>query len=140
MPDVDFMVICDHVRMDGGVLHILAAGIDRIHAPSVPTQAAIGIALRLSLTRAECGRSHRIELIFQSEDGDQLLQFSAAFSSDYPEDVPAGWPANAGVPLNIAIPIPAYGRYSFELLINDESKKSIPLMVAPPQSIQAVGQ
>jgi len=129
MPEIDFMVLSDYVRAEGGVLHIIAGGVDRIQVPSVPTAHNIGVAIRLSMTRNECDRRHRLELIFQNQDGQRLMDFRAEFGATYPKDVPPGWPAFGVVPLNLGLPIPDLGIYSFEVLIDDQHKKSVSVMV-----------
>jgi Family of unknown function (DUF6941) len=139
MPEIDFMVVSDYVRAEGGVLHMIAGGVDRIQAANVPTAHNVGVAIRLSMTRAECDRVHRIELIFQTQDGAQLLKLRAEFQTAYPEHLPPGWPAFGIVPLNIGLPIPDYGIYSLEVLIDDQHKKSVGLLVEgprPPQALQ----
>jgi hypothetical protein len=132
MPEVDFMILCDYVRADNGILHIIAGGIDHVTAATVPSAQNVGIALRLTLTRAECDRTHDLELIFQNQDGHRFVQIRATFASAYSEDLPPGWPAYGIVPLNIALPLPSYGIYSLELLIDGQSKKSIGVLVVPP--------
>lgn len=139
MPDVDFMVLCDYVRADGGLLHMIAAGIDRIHAPSVPSGQNVGIALRVSLTRAECDHPHQLQLVFQDEDGNRLSDFRAEFRTAYPTDSTPGWPATSGLALNMGLPLPRYGVYSLELLIDGQSKKSIPLLVERPVALPPGG-
>jgi hypothetical protein len=44
---------------------------------------------------------------------------------------PAGWKAYALLPLNIGVPLPHYGVYSLELLVDGQMKKSVPLRVTP---------
>lgn len=131
MPEVDFMILCDHVRADRGVFHMIAAGIDRIHTDTVPAARNVGIAIRLSLTRVECQHSHQIELIFQDQDGERILSFTGVFEAKYPDDLPPGWPAHGAIPLNLALPLPRHGIYSLELVIDNQSKKSIGVLVAP---------
>jgi hypothetical protein len=129
MPEVDFMILCDYVRSDGGVLHMIAGGVDQISAGDVPAAHNVGIGLRMSLTRAECDRPHDIELRWQDREGEPLLQIRAAFNAEYPIGLPTGWLAFGVLPLNVALPLPAYGVYSLELLIDGVSKKSIPVLV-----------
>jgi hypothetical protein len=132
VPEVDFMVLCEHVRADGGVLHMLGAGLDKIGIPVVPSGCNMGIALRLKLTRNECDRPHQAEIIFQNEDGAASARLAATVQIGYPDDVPKGWPAYAVLPINMGVPIPAHGIYSVELLVDGESKKSISFIVEKP--------
>lgn len=87
VPSVDYMLVADRVHSDPetGKQHILGAGCDRITAGEVPTAQGVGVALRLTHTRAECGREHRIELIFQNEDGGRVVEVHGAYTPQRPE-------------------------------------------------------
>jgi len=104
LPEVDFMIVCDYVRADQGVLHMIAAGVDRVFASEVPTGRNVGIGIRLLLTRNECGRPHQLELIFQDEDGVRLTEFTGQFVAEYPPNLPGGQQASVVMPLNIGLP------------------------------------
>ncbi|HEX5496109.1 MAG TPA: hypothetical protein VFX70_16190 [Mycobacteriales bacterium] len=132
MPEVDFMVVCDYVRADAGGMHMIAAGVDRIQPSSVPYVQNLGVATRLALTRAECDVPHHIRLIFQDQDGKRILDVTATIAPKYPDDLPVGWRVKAGVALNVGVPLPDYGLYAFELLVDGQSRKSIEMVVAPP--------
>src|SRR4051794_19269082 len=112
MPEVDFMILCDHVRPEGPILHIIAAGIDRIEAASFPTVHNMGIAIRLLLTRAECDEEPSLELRFSDQDGRRLVGFNGKFQAKYPDNVPPGWHAYGVMPINMGLPLPAPGIYS----------------------------
>lgn len=131
MPDLDFMVVCDHVRAEGGLLHMLAAGLDKIIAAQVPTAHSFGVGVRLTLTRAECDTEHELHLIFQGADGERIMEMVARLKAEYPRDVPIGWPAKAVAALNVAIVLPRFGEYSLELLVNGSHMKAIPITVVP---------
>jgi hypothetical protein len=55
MPEVDYAFLCDHVRAEGGVAHVIAAGIDTIYQEQVPSVANFGLLARITYTRAEWG-------------------------------------------------------------------------------------
>jgi hypothetical protein len=133
------MVICDYVRADRGVLHMIAAGIDRIQAPAVPSGQNVGIGLRLFLTRSECAVPHDLQLVFQDEDGARLLELNATFTAEYPDNLAPGELAGAVFPANLGLPLPRYGRYSLELLVDGLHKKSVPLAVTPPPAAASQG-
>lgn len=138
MPAVDYAIICDHVRVEGALAHMIAGGIDTIFAPAVPTAQSVGVCVRLTFTRAECGRPHRLELIFQNADGGRLAHITATAVPGYPEGLPPGWPVGLVVGLNLGLPLPEYGVYSLELLVDDQSLKSMPMRVVP--MVSAAGQ
>jgi hypothetical protein len=77
VPQVDFMTVCDYVRVEGGLFHIIAAGVDRIRVPALPTVQNVGVAVRLALTRAECEHQHELRLIFQDSDGRRIIEHHA---------------------------------------------------------------
>lgn len=123
MPELDYAILADHVRAEGGLGYVIAGGIDRVILASVPSGLQAGLLMRFSLTAAERNRPHRVELIFQDEDGVRLVQLNTV--------VEPGDAAKAVVALNFGLPIPRYGWYSLEVVINDSSKKSIALEAVP---------
>ncbi len=129
MPELDAAVLCDYVRSEGGIAHIIAAGIDRVTTAQVPTGQNVGLYILVKFTRMECDRPHRVEVIFQTEDGARLVQVEAAITPEWMDDTPAGWKQGAVLALNLGLPLPQFGIYSLEILINDRSEKTIPLRV-----------
>jgi uncharacterized protein DUF6941 len=106
----------------------------------VPTGQNVGLLLRVAFTRNECGRPHRLEVIFQDIDGQRLTHVTAVFTPEWNDDLPVGWPLGAQVGLNFGIPLPAYGVYSFEVLIDDANHKTLNLRVIPPPDVEGEGQ
>jgi hypothetical protein len=133
MPQLDFMIVADYVRAEGGVLHMIAAGIDTIYTPAVPAIRQVGIGIRLTMTPAEARHQHLIEVIFQNEDGVRVAQINGGFApqGDVP-NLPAGVRPSIAIPFNMNLPLPAYGRYSLELLVDANSMKSVEMTVSPP--------
>jgi hypothetical protein len=132
MPVLDYGFLCDYVRAEGGIAHVISAGIDTVVAPEVPTGHNVGLLMRVSFTRNECGRPHRIEVIFQDEDGERLAQLTAAVEPEWQEDLPPNWRVGVVSGLNIGVPLPRFGLYAFEILINDNHMKTVPLRVREP--------
>lgn len=143
---LDYMVVADYVRQDAsGVINIMGAGIDTIWAPVVPTVQPLGIAMRLLFDAGEeVGTPHRLTIAFLTADGQRLLEAGAAFTTaQQPPGVPEHWKTPVGVALQIPVPLPRYGDYSFELDIDDGTiTKSIDMRVAepPPAMIQPFQQ
>lgn len=135
MPELDFMVIADYVRAEGGVLHMIAAGFDHLWLPAVPATRGIGIGLRILVDVADAQTGHRLLLIYQGSDGQRLAEINGTFGPVGPEQPlpPEGRPFGLAVAVNFPLPIPAYGDYSLELFIDDraEAVKSITLTAAP---------
>lgn len=132
MPELDFAVICDFVRADGGVAHVIGGGFEEIVADEFPAGHNVGLWARVLLVRSECDRPHRLELIFQDADGQRLTEINGPIERDWPEGVPAGMKVGVGLAFNFGIPLPAAGIYSLEILLNDSLVKSIPLAVNAP--------
>jgi hypothetical protein len=129
MPDLDYAVLCDYVRAEGGIAHVIAAGIDTLYADEVPGGRNVALLMRVGFARSECGRPHRIEVIFQGEDGDRLSHITGVTEPQWSEGLPPGWKAGALLGMNLGIPLPRFGLYSFDILINDSLAKTIPLRV-----------
>jgi hypothetical protein len=127
MPQLDYAVVCDYARADHGIAHVIAAGIDTFFHSQVPAGQNFGLLLRATFTRNECGRQHTFEFVFQGADGERLAQVQGSITPEWPAQHPPGWPVGAILALNMGVPIPAFGDYSLEILINGNSVKSIPL-------------
>jgi hypothetical protein len=140
MPELDFMVTADFVRVEGGVLHMIAAGFDTLWVPTVPAARQVGIGLRLLVDVAEAREVHSFTLLYEAADGQVLLRFNGGFGPVPPEQPlpPPGRPYGVAAALNIPLPMPFYGDYSLELFLDDqaEAAKSITLTVAPPTDQQ----
>ena len=104
-------------------------GPDTVMAAQVPTGQNLGILIRLGFARSECDRPHRLEIIFHDEDGQRLAHLNAVAEPRWPEDQPPGWTVGVLSAINIGVPLPNFGLYSFEVLVNDNLVKSIPLRV-----------
>lgn len=136
MPEVDFMVVCDYVRTEGGLLHMIAAGVDRIRPQRLPMVQQFGVGVRLSLTRVECDVPHEVQLVFQDEDGQRIMQMDAEVRVSFPERSLPGGKVRTALALNVGVPLQQSGGYSFELLVDRQMKKSVDMIVDPPRSQQ----
>jgi hypothetical protein len=137
MPELDFMVTADYVRVEGGVLHMIAAGFDAMIVPAVPAARPVGIGLRLLLDVAEARQPHQIELIYQDADGQRLTEISGTVGpiEEGQPLPPPGRPYGIPLAFNLMLPVPAHGDYSLELVVDGEPKKSITLTAVDPLSL-----
>ena len=140
MPEVDYAFLCDHVRAEGGVAHVIAAGIDTIFMEQVPSVANLGLLVRVTYTRSECGRAHRIEAILADTDGERIAHLQGISTPTWTKGLPPGWRQGMFVALNFGLPFPKYGVYSLDILVNDSHKKSIDLRVVPPPDAALSGE
>jgi hypothetical protein len=135
MPELDYAFMCDYVRSEGGLVHVLGGGIDTLYLPQVPVVANLGLVVRITFTRTECGRPHRIEAILADTDGERLAHLQSTPTLAWTDDLPTGWRRGAFLALNFGVPVPSYGVYSLDILINDNHEKSIDLRAVPvPES------
>ena len=134
MPELDYWVLADYVRQDGGVIHIMGAGVDTVIAPAVPTVQPFGVAARISFdTTEEPGEQHHLTVAFIGPDR-RLLDASATFVTPPRQaGVPEHWRTALGIAIEVAVPLPQYGDYSCELAIDDgQITKSYDFRVIPP--------
>lgn len=131
MPEVDYALFCDYVRVDGGVAHLIGAGIDTLYLAQVPSVANLGLLVRVTFTRSESSRPHRVEAILADTDGNRVVQLQAINTPEWAPGLPPGWKQGGLLALNFGVPFPRYGVYSLDILINDSHKKSLDLRVLP---------
>jgi len=125
VPQLDYAFVCDFVRVEGGIAHVVGAGIDTLYAAEVPTGHNFGLFARITFTQGECGRPHRIEVFFRDTDGQEIAKVDAVTTPQWESSLPAGWPVGVMLGLNFGLPIPRYGLYAFEIMIDDSSAKSL---------------
>jgi hypothetical protein len=137
VPNLDYAFLSDFVRSEGGVAHVIGAGIDTLYASETPTGHNLGFLARVTFTQGECGRPHRFELFFRTADGGEVSKLEAVVTPEWDSTLPAGWPVAVFLALNFGVPIPAYGLYAFEIMIDDSSAKSIGFRVVEPLQPQS---
>jgi hypothetical protein len=141
MPELDFMVIAEYVRADVGVLHMVGAGFDTVRLQTVPGTLRAGVGLRILLNVAEAREPHPFSLILQNADGARLAEITGVVgpvAADTPPP-PTGRPYGLLLALNMQLPVPAFGDYSLDLILEDRQEKTItfttvPVLVAPGEA------
>jgi hypothetical protein len=132
---LDYMVLADYVRQDGGVVHIMGAGIDTIATPIVPTVQSLGVALRFSFDASDAvGQEHDLSLSFVGPDHPVLSARAKLTTPPQQPGVPAHWRTVVGVALQVPVPLPAYGDYSCEVAVDgaaDLEARSVDFRVVP---------
>ncbi len=120
-------VHCDAATVRDGLLHILGAGVTRVSHPSYPAPLGTALALQIVLTPEEARDRHVTEVRLVGPDDQVLFAGAAEFSAQDPDALRPDEEASAPITLPLqALPIPAAGRYSFEITINGEHAASIP--------------
>jgi hypothetical protein len=92
MLQLDYALLCDYVRGEGSVAHVIAAGIDTIYRPEVPTVANFGLLAHFTFTDEDLGQEHRLELQLADQEGQQVARITGTPPLQPVPGLPEGWP------------------------------------------------
>jgi hypothetical protein len=134
MLQLDYALLCDYVRAEGGLAHVIAAGIDTIYRPEVPAVANLGLLARFTFTDDDIGQDHQLELRLVDQEGQQVAQITGTPPLQPVPGVPEGWPYGGVIALNFGVPLPSHGPYILTILLDGTLAKTINLRVTPPQA------
>lgn len=129
VPELDYAMLAEHVRIDHGVAYILAGGLDGIEISEMPMATTINLLVRIGFNRAECGRPHRVEVLVQDEDGARMFHLTRTLRPEWPEGYPVTWNRNEQFKLGFPLHFKRYGVYECAILLNDSLLKTIPFIV-----------
>lgn len=134
---VNSAILADFVQENHGKLYITGGGIDTLFAKTVPVRhPSLGIAFRLTLSPAELGRTHELEILLVNADGGRIATVKAKIQAERPVQS-TGWPVSVPLAINFAqIEFPALGDYQFELMVNNSSINTIPFRVVQAPTVQ----
>jgi hypothetical protein len=133
MPELDYALLCDYARAEGGVAHVIAAGIDTIHRSEVPSVANLGLLARIIFADDETDETHQVEVQLRDQDGEQIAQVNLTAVPRRMEGLPEAWPTAALLAMNFGVPLPSFGPYTLTVLLDDTPKKTLNLRVVPPE-------
>lgn len=130
--EADFAFLADTAEIVNNKVYVMGGAFDTIWAPNVPAICPrLSFVMRLKFNPSEVGRKHRIEINILSEDGKRVASVGGDLQIGSNPNVPQGWMQSSLTVLNFAnLKFENFCDYSFELLVNDFSLKSIPLRVA----------
>jgi len=111
-----------------GKLNILGV-FDTIHAKSFPVvHAQMKLVLRLEASAAELGNKHDVEIKLMDQEGGPVLGIKGQVT---PRAVPAGHPLKMDQVVSLNnVTFKKAGRYEFAILIDNDQKTTVPLVVA----------
>ena len=134
---VNSAILADFVQENHGKLYITGGGIDTLFANAAPVRhPSLGIAFRLTLSPAELGRTHELEILLVNADGGRIATVKAKIQAERPVQS-TGWPVSVPLALNFAqIVFPVFGEYQFELMVNNSSINTIPFRVVQAPTVQ----
>jgi hypothetical protein len=138
MLQLDYALLCDYVRAEGGIAHVIAAAIDTINRPEVPSVANFGLFARVTFTDEDLDQLHQFEVRLQDQGGEEIAHVTGARQLEAVEGLPEGWPYGVLLALNFGVPLPRFGTYTLTLLLDGEPVKTINLRVV--QAEDTTGQ
>ena len=137
--EVDFAFLADAAEVANGKLHLVGGAFDTIWTQQVPLNyPKLSLAMRLLLSAAELDRKHKVEIRIMNEDG-KVVPPSVGGDLEISKNpnLPKGWKQGFMTVMNFAnLTFPAFGDYSFELIVDNRSEKSIPLRIAQSVKLQ----
>lgn len=139
----DFAFLADSAEVVNGKLYIMGGCFDTIYARTLPfVYRPFSFVMRLEMTPAELDRTHKIEVHVLDEDGRRIASVGGDLGVQRNPTLPRGWPQGFLNVMNFAnFKFDKLGDYSFEIIANGSSIKSVRFRVAePPQSHPALTQ
>ncbi len=131
MPEADFVILCQAAVAQGNLISLLGGPIDTLEIDHVPAQVPLTVVARFLWTAGEMGREHRGEILYIGEDGERLMSAEFLVQPGRPPDLPPGWKAGSNLVLTFPVPVPRFGLYSFEVIVDDKSLKTLPFRAKP---------
>ena len=137
---VDFAFLADGAEAINGKLYVMGGAFDTIWTNAVPlTYPKISFAMRLIFSSAELERKHKLEISVINEDGKPITAIVGGdLEISRNPNVPKGWKHGFLTVINLAnLKFPDFGDYSFEVVLNNSSVKSVGLRVARSVQFQS---
>lgn len=131
MPEADFVILCQAAIGQGNTISLLGGPIDTVTLSQVPAQVPATLVARFLWTSGEVNREHRGDIFFQDEDGQRLVSAEFLVRPERPDSLPHGWKAASNLILTLPLPIPKFGLYAIEVVLDDKSVKTLPFRAVP---------
>lgn len=128
-------MLCDFATVREGLLHVLGGGINRLWREKFPAQMGVTLALVLEIHPTEANRQHTMNIVLQDEDGARLAEVNADFQVGRRTETGRRG-ENIVMPLAISLQqmsIPKEGAYSVEILLDNQHKRTLSVIAAPPK-------
>lgn len=127
-------ILCDSAKVREGLLHLLGGGITRLWRDSFPSPMTVDLALVLTLTTAERQHSHTLNIEIRGSDGEQIANINGKFEmTGQPGPTVEVW-EEVQLPLVVplqGIQLPTQGEYRIEVLIDNQSVRSLGFRAGP---------
>jgi hypothetical protein len=132
------LILADYVEIIGGKLYLMGGGWDVLTVNAAfPLARPVGLAAAFSVAWDETNQLHRVEIEFQTDDGQSVGNVRAQFEVGRPAGVKAGqdqrFQLAANVPLNLSAP----GTYVIVARIEGQEQRRVPFNVITGPLLQA---
>ena len=135
---VEWLILADYVEIIGGKLYLMGGGWDVLTVNAAfPLARPVGLAAAFSVAWDETNQLHRVEIEFQTDDGQSVGNVRVQFEVGQPAGVKAGqdqrFQLAANVPLNLSAP----GTYVIVARIEGQEQRRVPFNVITGPLLQA---
>ena len=134
MPSLEFAFLADAAEAEPGrKFYVLGGGIDQITGPEFPlTHPHMSLVMRFLVHPPEIGRAHRLEVRLVDADGGELAKIEGDIQTA-PGDA-IGREVAVNMVINLANSrFEKPGDYAFDIMMNNQFQKSLPLRVSQVQ-------
>lgn len=127
MPRVASALLCDAATVREGLLHILGAGITRLHRAEFPAPMQVTLVAQVVLTPVEIGTAHDVTAVIQTEDGEVVVQANGHLEAGEPNPLlEPGESVILPLVINLTnVVVPAPGGYSIEISVDAAHQTSL---------------
>jgi hypothetical protein len=132
MPQLELLTVANHAEAINGLLYLSGAGWTDLRR-AIPAQGPapvthLGIALAILVGWEETNRRHRVAVVMENADGQEILRMESDFELGRPPGLPPGSDLRGVIAINGEVQFPAAGMYRVIATIAD-SKRSVTFRV-----------
>jgi hypothetical protein len=120
-------LLCDAATVREGLLHVLGAGITRLHRTEYPAPMQVTLAAQVVLTPIEVEHPHDVTATVQTEDGEVVVQATGHLEAGPPNPLlEPGESVILPLVMNLdAVMLHRPGGYSIELSVDGVHQTSV---------------
>ncbi len=131
---VEWFILADVARMEGGKLNLLGGGWNNVQPSRFPYAHHFGVAASLIIPPDEPQASHRMEIAIRAADGATLAAVPGEFHPQPGAQLIRELPIRAQFAVDVTIEFPAPGFYKADLSVDGRVLATAPFRIAEPQA------
>ena len=137
--EVDFAFLADSAQVVGGKLYLVGGAFDTIWSPNLPViHHGLSLPMKLLFSPGEMGKKYNLEINIIDEDGKRIATVNGSLEIERNPNLPPGWKQVFLTVMNFAnLKFEKFGDYSFEIVADNFSLKSVPLRISQRINLQA---